>query len=475
MIQLITKRLESIPKHFKSSFVIFFSSFITSASGFLVTPIFTRLLSLDEYGLIAQYNSWLNIVAVFATLSLSFGVYQVAMNEFKDDRDSYTLSSLILSNLATIVVFAPIFFFSNWFSDYFHLPNSLLVLMFIYLLFNPAMSMWIARQRYELEYKRVAIISISSTLISQIVSVLAVMHINDYNLGIVRLYSMQLPMVIYSFVLYFMIAKGAKFKVQWSYIKYALLFNLPLISHYLAQYALRSTDKIMITNFIGEAATGIYSLATTVANISMLAWSAMAASLTPYIYENLNTKSYDKINKAVVFVSLVFGTCCVGASLIGPEIVYILGSQKYMPGVQLIPPIAASSFLAAIYSYYSFVAFYHHKTSSIALMTIIAALVNFVLNYIFIPLYGSIAAAYATEGAYLLYTFLHFLNYKRIVEKERVYNDTLIMCITGIVTVLSILAGFFYNGVIIRYSILSLMFFVIIYNKKRLLSSLHFD
>ena len=64
MFHLIKKKIANTPKQVKSSFVIFLASFITSASAFLVTPIFTRLLTLDEYGLVAQYNSWLNMLNV---------------------------------------------------------------------------------------------------------------------------------------------------------------------------------------------------------------------------------------------------------------------------------------------------------------------------------------------------------------------------------------------------------------------------
>ena len=95
----LIERYKRIPKSIKASFYILIASFINSAMSFLTTPVFTRILTVSDYGLINQYNSWLSIISVFATLSLSSGVYQVAMNEFKDDRDSYTFSSLILSIL----------------------------------------------------------------------------------------------------------------------------------------------------------------------------------------------------------------------------------------------------------------------------------------------------------------------------------------------------------------------------------------
>ena len=465
----IKKMALKVPYQIRASFVILISSFITSAIGFITTPIFARILSVEEYGLVTQFNSVLEVVTVLATLSVSAGVYQVAMNEFKEDRDSFTLSALLLSNMATVVVFAIIFIIIDWFTSFFSLPFSLVLCMFILLLFSPALNLWMARQRYEYEYKKVAIVSIVTVFFNLGVALICVLTIKGHNLGEVRTISMSVTQIISGAIIYYVIGKKAKWKPRWKYIKYTFAFNAPLIIHYLAQYVLRSSDKIMITSFCGERATGLYGLGSTVASIAMMAWSAMAASLTPYMYTHISSKEYDKVNKAVVAVIAIFGACCVVVSLIGPEVVFILGSQKYIENIQLIPPISASSLLAAIYGVYSTVAFYHHKRTSTAVMTIIAAVINILLNYILIPKYGYIAAAYTTEIAYLVYTFLHFLNYRRIVKEEKVFKDGYIWGVTIGTTIICLLTGLFYSNWLIRYSILLIIFVLAIVMRKRII------
>ncbi len=460
--------LNSIPKQLKSTIVILFASFVNSAMNLITIPIFTRLMSVEEFGITAQYNSWLNIITVFATLSLSAGVYQVAMNEFQNDRDCFTFSAILLSNACTCLVFVIILSAADFFSYLFHLEKKLLYLMFSYLLFYPAMSMWLAKQRYEYQYKNVAIISIGSAVLSQLVALLLVLLVKDQNLGVVKVFATQGSMIVFSIFIYISIAKSANWKPNIDYIRFALCFNLPLLAHYLAQYALGSTDKIMITNFVGEGATGIYSLATTVANISMLAWAAMSASLTPFVYSHVNDRDYKSVNKAVITVEVIFAVCCIMIAMIGPEVIYILGSQKYLSGVQLIPPIAASSLLAAVYSFYSSIALYYHKTVSTAVMTVIAALINISLNYVFIPKYGFIAAAYTTEIAYLVYTLLHFGNYRRIVKRNRIYNDGIIFGITFFTTVICICTGLLYNYNLIRYFIIIIILVICFFQQKNI-------
>ena len=460
--------LKRIRLEVKASIAIMIATFITQAANFLTTPIFTRILSVEEYGLIAQYNSWQNILMVISTLSLAAGVFQVAMNEFKNDRDKFTFSSIILSNIVTVIVFGLIFAFIGFFSAFFELPQSLLLLMFIYMLLYPAMEMWLSRQKYEYNYVQVLLVSILSAIASQTIAVICVLTIKDVNLGVVKLWASCGSMCIFGLVLYLIIAIKCKFKVSFSYIKFAFVFNAPLLLHYLSQYILRSSDKIMITHFLGEKSTGIYSLASTVATISIYAWAAMSASLTPYVYDNLNKSNYNKINNACVFVEFLFGICCVLVVLLGPEIIFILGSEKYSDGIWLIPPIAASCILQAVYSFYSTFAFYHHKRLSTAIMTIIAAGINIGLNSIFIPRYGYIAAAYTTEVAYLIYTFLHFINYKRITKETKIYNNYMILGLMIIFTIICLAIGFLYNfSPLIRYSISVIgVVFLLIYLKK---------
>ena len=468
----ISLRLNRIPLSIKSSFAILVSSFFTQAISFLTTPIFTRLLSLEEYGLITQYNSWNSIITVFATLSLSAGVFQVAMNEFPDDRDRFTFSALVLSNICTIIIYGFIFGFSSFFSSFFQLPISMIILMFVYTLFVPAMNMWIARQRYELNYKSVLIVSVGTALLSQIISVITVSMKIGNHLGIVKSWSQGGVMIAVSLGLYMYIAKKAKYKPSIDYIKYAFVFNAPLLIHYLAQYALRSTDKIMITRFIGESATAVYGLGATVANIATLLWSAMAASLVPFIYDKLNKKDYISINKVVLIVETVFGLGCIFVSIIGPEVIYILGSSKYKSGIPLIPPVAASSLLYSVYSFYSTIALYHHKRTSTAVMTVIAAVINFVLNYFFIPKYGFVAAAYTTEAAYLIYTFLHFLNYRHIVGKGKIYNDILVFGIVAGTTLMCLAVGLLYDHVYIRYGLVLILMTISFVFRRQIFSTI---
>lgn len=74
------------------------------------------------------------------------------------------------------------------------------------------------------------------------------------------------------------------------YWKYALLFNVPLIPHYLANYALGQSDRIMIGKLIGSSEAAFYSVAYTISMMMMLIISAINNSFIPYLYKELDKK-----------------------------------------------------------------------------------------------------------------------------------------------------------------------------------------
>ena len=78
------------------------ANFIMKGIGFITTPIFTRLLSHDEFGLYSNYASWLQTFTMFVTLNLA-STFISARFDFEDDFDGYISSVLSLSTVSTLI------------------------------------------------------------------------------------------------------------------------------------------------------------------------------------------------------------------------------------------------------------------------------------------------------------------------------------------------------------------------------------
>ena len=147
---------------------------------------------------------------------------------------------------------------------------------------------------------------------------------------------------------------------------------------------------------------------------------------------------------------------CVLAICFGPEIIRIIATPDYYEARWVVPPVAAAIFFTFIRSFYCNIEFYYEKTKFVMVASSGAAVLNVVLNYLFIPFFGYIAAAYTTLVCYIILILLHYCMYRIVCRKmklNRVYNDRvlffmgiLILSFMGIITI-------FYDYLIVRYSI----------------------
>ena len=85
-----------IPIQAKASIWFVLCSVVQKGLAFLTTPIFTRIMSAEEYGVVSVYNSWISILTVVLTLQLATGVYNKAMIRYEHQRNEYTSSILSL-------------------------------------------------------------------------------------------------------------------------------------------------------------------------------------------------------------------------------------------------------------------------------------------------------------------------------------------------------------------------------------------
>ena len=93
--------------------------------------------------------------------------------------------------------------------------------------------------------------------------------------------------------------------------------------------------------------------------------------------------------------------------LVAPEVVKILANKNYWEGISIIPPVVLANYVIFAYSLYVNIEHYYKKTPYITINTIIAAVSNIILNFIFIPKFGYVAAAYTTLASYVISFALH--------------------------------------------------------------------
>lgn len=443
--------MHSNSKALKSGVWYTASNFLVKSIGFITTPIFTRLLTHAEFGSFNNYTSWLSIITIFVTLNLEATLIS-ARFDYEDDFDGYILSMLSLSFVSTLVWLVIFNLCGSFFESLFDLDIKYINAMLVYLMFLPAVSMFQTRERYYFEYKKTVITSVILAVGTALLSVLLVVFMTDGLLG--RITGAVLPTVILGifFYLYF-IKKGKRINVQ--HWKYAIPICLPYIPHLLSMTLLNSTDRVMITKICGSEQTALYSLAYTCGTMITLLLTSLNGAFAPWLGEKINSDDYDGVKKfSYVYISTFF-FMSVGIMLLSPEALYILGGESYMEAVYVLAPVSMGCVCQFLYTMFVNVEQFKKKTGGMAIGSATAALINFLLNLIFIPKIGYLAAAYTTLIGYIVLLMIHMYLVKRLGLSD-IYDYKFIGMVVLVGIAVMILITMLYSHTMIRYIIVGI-------------------
>lgn len=464
MLDKIKLKIKKIPIEVKSATVYTFSTLFSRGLAIITVPVFTRLMTTSQIGIVNLYNSWYSMISAIATLSLTSGGYVVALREYESNRDGYQSSVLSLTSLISLLLVGVYLVNPSLWSKLLGLPSGLIILMLIGFLFAPARDFWLARQRYEYKYKLSGFVMMGSALIASLLSILTVIKLSAVDENLVaegRLYSNYLIIYGVSAVIWFCTMLKGKTFFNKEYWKLSLSLSLPLVGYSVASQILTVSDRMMISQMVGNSAVGIYSTLYTVSSLSLLVWQAVHSSFVPYIFRNIEN-GVDGIKRVSSQLMTFYAAVAVLMTFLAPEIVRILATEEYYEAIYIMPPIAAGVFFTSFANLYSDIAVYYKKTKYVMYPAIIAAVSNLILNYIFIKIYGYMAAAYTTLFSYILFALFQGVWAKKIckeygIESGTIYNDRYMIALAVITTLISLSGILFYGNTILRYGVVILL------------------
>ena len=405
--------MNEVKRNKMASLLYLIANLFNKGIAFLTVPIFTRLFSVSDYGIVTTYFSWVDIFSTFLSMALYMSIRTFFIDFYKERFDFLntiicfsTLFSLAMIGFALLV--------------YFFFPN-MVVLLIILAVIQGAFNAIIidCQQHLMMEYKYVerSILMAVPNIVSILLSICVIFYIplNFKYLG--RIVPTLIVHGIFILIILFCLFKNNKPQINKSYLKYGLSISFPLVFHGIALNILSQSDRTMITFLADSAQTGIYSLVYNLSMIAIVLTSSLDGVWVPWFLSHLNEKKYDEINKkAKLYIQLVT-VAMIGIMLVGPEILMLLSTKKYWDGIVIIPPVVLSSYVIFAYSLYVNVEHFYKKTWVITKNTFIAALMNIVLNFFLIPKYGYVAAAYTTLISYLIALLLH-ADFTKVMIKQ---------------------------------------------------------
>lgn len=466
----ILRRYKGMPQAAKASYWFVICNIFQKGLAFITIPVYTRLLTTTEYGVYSVYTTWFNIITIFASLSLSAGFFNVGILKYENEKDRFLSSVQGLGTLSTVIVLAFCFVFHGWFYKLTKLSGALLLIMSVQLLFSTPVLYWSVKQRFEYKYAKVVMVTMLSAAATVALSLFLIYFLSD------RSYSLILGGALIQVVAGVFFYAHNLFKGKCFYDKYiwshAAFFGITLIPHYLAYSVLNLSDRVMINNMCSTSDAGIYSLACQIAIAVNIVTSAVDASMNPWVYQKLKSKGYQEIARVTNYVVLVFGFVVASCALVVPEILLIIAPKAYQGAKWVMPPVIAGCFYLYLAGCFMRIAFYHEKKKIIVVASVFAAILNVILNLVFIPKFGFIAAAYTTLVSYMVFTLLHYLGMRLICKKkgypELPFNGKTVWSIVTVTTLASLALLFLYPWPVLRYGLVFVIFISAVLNRDKL-------
>lgn len=467
----IINKYKRLSQPVKASLWFIVSNVLVKGISFFTLPIFSRLLSTEEYGVVTVYQSWIAVISIITTLTIWGGVFNVGMVKF-EDRKYEMISAFQGMTFAITIGFAILsFVLLPLIQPLLKMNNLLIMCMYLEILAQIPFNLWATEQRYTYEYKKLIGVTIVLSVLNPIISVVAVLN-TEYKAEARIICGMLVQFVV---GIYFFIKnqyRGRKFynKEFW---KFGFLFNIVLVPHYLSMQVLNQSDRIMINNICGSSDAGIYGVAYNFALLLSLITAGINSSLTPHIYQCLKTGEEKNLKNQTTAIIAAVAVLTIGIIAFIPDMFHLLLPESYYPALKVIPPVTAGAFFLFLYPLFGAVEFYYEENRYVTIASLLGAVLNIWLNYVFIKLYGFVAAAYTTLFCYICFSLCHYIFMKKIMrQKEKnfeIYDMKKLLIISTGVTLFSLLMVSVYDVFIIRWTIIGLIVSVSIIKRKYLM------
>ena len=472
MVKALIIRYKNMNKQLKVVFWFTAVGFLQKGISMITTPIFTRVLSTDDYGMFSVFSSYYSVLVIIATLYLHQGVINNAFVKTKNSNEKVVSAFQSLSLVISSSFFILALIFREELGKLMGIPSIVVVFIFLGYMFLEPYHLWVIYKRYQFDYVKPVIVTVIVSIMTPLVSVIAILLAKE-NQGIVRVMSYvivnsMLPGLFFYLVNY---NKDKTFydKKLW---KYAITFNVPLLVHYFSETLLNQTDRIMINKILGPTDAGIYSVAFAAAAIFTIFSSALNTAFIPWTYQKIKAKDYKQLAKISYLVLIGLAVILSVMIMFAPEVVMILAGNKYTGAVYLIPTLSASVFFGYMYQIFSRIELYYEKKSYTVISTIVATVLNIILNAWWIPIWGYTAAGYSTLVSHIVFCLMHYIFYKKVnresMDSVKVFDGKILLGISVLILLLSFVMTLLYNFFILRIIIIGVLIIIAILLRKKI-------
>ena len=427
----------------------------TKALLFISIPVYTRLLSIEEYGIINVFMSTIAIVAVLLPLNseVAIGRYYYdteSLNEFK----RFVGSSINLAICIMIATSAVFLIFVGYIAEMLSFSVLLTISILPVALYSIINSIFEQIYNPMLQSKKIAIVSSVKTYVAFALSIIFILLLKE-NKYMGYVWGTILAMFLLSMYLYRQIKPYYTCCFDKRHIKYIFNYCLPYLPYSLSGVILAQFGRLFISNESGFGKAGVYSFASNISMIMLVLIGVIHQAWNPYYFRHMNDNDRSSIDNDYDFIwrtTLIIG---VGVCMFGHEIGWLMGGEEFRQSLYILPLLVMGyTFYQWAYVYMRNSA-YAKKTIWNAVSVIISGVSNIMLSYYLIPTYEEVGAALSFCLSYLILLIISYVINKAVLK---VYAPSFCLFLKPLI----ISVPFWLLGVILYFLYMPFLFVILV-------------
>jgi O-antigen/teichoic acid export membrane protein len=428
------------------------SRILVSLSSLILLIILTKNISITDYGIYVQVLVTMTLLPIFGTLGLvatmnRFLASKKIVDEIQEGFYSIFFVIVVMSFFVSIILFILSYNIAHVLFNNNIIVAQLMPLLIIFATLNVVIEHFF---RTFQQFKKLSIFLIFQAYL--LVLFVAYFAIKDSNIIYVIVGSL-IAQIITFIIGFVVIIKNIGFKIpKFLNLKEYLSFGIPNMPTLLSNWMVDSSDRYLISFFLGSIFVGYYSpgytLGWTFIGLLAAPFIIILPSLLPYHYDQGQEDKVKIFLKYSLKYFLIFAIpAFFGLSILSKQFLYILTTPEIASNGYLVTPFTAlSAVFFGCYIIFFNVLFLQKATKTLGSIWILSAIINLILNIILIPLFGFLAAAAATLFVYGLSLVLTIIYSNKFIKFDFEWSSMIKSLFSSII--MSVIIIIFYpNGI----------------------------
>lgn len=397
----------------KNTIIIFVGRFCTQFISFLLLPIYTSYLIPYDYGIIDLIQTYITLFIPVIALRLDSAVFRYLL----DERDNEEKKKIIISTSIISLVIQIIFFTIAYLLVGIWVNITYYWLIIVNIIFMTLTSVLLQVSRGigdNIGYSLASCVSGFVTILFNIVLVVILKLGGTGVLTATAIANFMCCLTLFFRNKLYRYLKLGLFKL--AELKKMLKYSIPMIFDGLSWWVISVSDRTIITAFIDASANGIYAVSSKFSNILSSLYSVINMSWQESASLHINDADRDQFfSKTINNILKIFTYLCMGIIVCIPILFEVLIGSDYKEAKLYIPIILLANIFNVLGGMFGGIYISKKMTKQVAQTTFISAIINVVLNLIFVKQFGLYAAAFSTLIAYLVIFVYRYLDTKKIV------------------------------------------------------------